>query len=274
MGKLSIFWRALRFYFSAQTKYRVHSPFVFDFIEQVLEDRRKYYAFFSIEVIRADLLRDREKIQVTDFGAGSRVHSGNERRIQQIAQTALSSPTFCRLLFRTVNHYKPSKILEIGTSLGISTLYHRFAALNAQLITLEGCPKIAQVAQRNFRRLKTKSIDLREGEFSSNLPAALKTLGQVDYVFIDGNHRKAPTLQYFEQCLQFAHADSLFVFDDIHWSDEMQAAWKEIKVHPRVTLTIDLFFIGLVFFRKEGQKKAHYRLVPWWMKPWMMGFLR
>ena len=250
----------------------MHSPFVFDFINKILEDKRNYYAFTSVESLRKLLKQDNRKLKINDLGAGSLKIKGNQRSVESIANTSLSSPLSCKILFKIVNHFKPTTILELGTSLGISTLYQHFAAINAKLITLEGSEEIASQALKNFERLEVNSIELIKGNFDETLPIALKKLEQLDYVFLDGNHRKAPTLSYFEQCLAYAHEKSVFVVDDIHWSKEMSEAWEEIKEHSKVTLTIDLFFFGLVFFRKENKVKEHFKLIKASWKPWEMGF--
>ncbi len=239
-----------------------------------MEDKRNYYAFSSIESLRKLLKQDSRKITILDLGAGSLRTKSSTRKIKSIASTSLSSPFSCKILFKIVNLYKPATILELGTSLGISALYHHFAALNARLITLEGADEIAELAKQNFLRLEAKSIELIKGSFDETLPIALKKLEKLDYLFLDGNHRKAPTLSYFEKCLEFAHENSIFVIDDIYWSEEMTEAWQAIKDHPKVTLSIDLFFMGLVFFRKENKIKEHFKLIKSSWKPWEMGFFK
>jgi len=161
----------------------------------------------------------------------------------------------------------------MGTSLGISTLYQATAVRSAKVITLEGCPQISAIARENFRWLGTNNVELMTGDFAGTLPKALDKIKCLDYAFFDGNHRKVPTLEYFEKALEYAHEDSIFVFDDIYWSDEMREAWEEIKANPKVTLTIDLFYVGIVFFRKENSEKEHFTLIDSWKKPWAVGFL-
>ncbi|MEK7254334.1 MAG: class I SAM-dependent methyltransferase, partial [Bacteroidota bacterium] len=248
-----------------------HSPFVFEFTEAVLEDDRWFYAFSEVEAQRRLWLTDIRKIEVTDFGAGSLVNPGKVRTIGSLARHSANQPLICQMLFKIVQHYKPKTMLELGTSLGFSSAYLAAAALNGRLLTIEGCPKVAELAAENFRRLNIKNITLLRGRFEEKLPEALQTLGKLDFAFVDGNHRKAPTLQYFEQCLTHAHEGSIFIFDDIHWSEEMAEAWAEIKQHPQVRLTLDLFFFGVVFFRKEQKEKEHFTLIPWVWKPWAIG---
>lgn len=263
--------RFLRFYFRAKTRYHVHSPFVFEFVENVLEDDRWFYPFREIEAVRGHMLKDNRKVKITDLGAGSQVTDKNERSISSLATYSASRPFVCRWLFKIVNEYKPKRMLELGTSLGISSCYQAAASQNGTLVTIEGDPEVAHLAAGNFKLMQVKNIALVEGSFEEKIPQAISELGQLDYVFFDGNHRKEPTLKYFHQCLESAHEKSVFIFDDIHWSGGMEEAWEKIKTHPHVTLSIDLFFFGVVFFRKDFKKKEHFRLVPWLWKPWGIG---
>ena len=238
-----------------------------------MEDDRWYYAFSEVEGLRQFLRSDKTKIIVTDFGAGSRVTPGKERSLGSLARYSANSQLGCQFLFKIVDKYKPATMLELGTSLAISTGYQAAASLNARFITIEGCPNVAMYARKNLDILKVKNVEILLGQFDEKLPEALKKLERLDYLFVDGNHRKEPTLRYFEQCLEFSHEQSVFIFDDIHWSSGMEAAWRDIQQHPKVTLTIDLFFFGVVFFRKENRVKEHFQLVPWIWKPWRIGFL-
>lgn len=273
MSHFKIASRFLSFLWKADTIYDIHSPFVYQLAQATLEDNRHFYAFTLVESVRQMHLQNHTRIAVKDFGAGSKVHNGNQRKVSDIAKSAVSPPNKTQLLFRIINHFKPEKMLEIGTSLGISTLYQKAAARNAQLITLEGSPQIAMEAQKAFRAYEVPlDIDLRLGQFEHTLEQALQDLERLDYVFIDGNHRKKPTLAYFESCLKYAHADSVFVFDDIYWSPEMQDAWESIKAHPKVELSVDFFHMGVVFFRTEQQTKQHFKVIKSKWKPWSFGF--
>lgn len=270
--KLSIGQRFLRFYWQAQTKYTIHSPFVFSLIEEVIEDHRIYYDFNALNRLRMLLERDHSTLQVSDLGAGSRIDKTASRSISSITKNAVSPTWQCELLFRLVHHLQAKNRLELGTSLGISSLYQYIPLRKAPFYTLEGCPNIAKVATANFKKLKATSIRQLIGDFNQTLPKALQEMKRLDYVFIDGNHQMEPTLSYFETCLKYSHNDTVFVFDDIYWSDEMQDAWETIKAHSKVTLSIDLFFMGIVFLRTEQKEVQHFKIVPAKYKPWKMGF--
>ena len=274
MQKLRLITRFLSWLWAAKTKYQVHSPFVYDFATEILEDKRQYYAFSYLEKLRSHFLKDKNSIQVKDYGAGSYSLTNKQRRISDIAKASLTSPFYCRILFKIVNQYQPKTILELGTSLGLTTLYLAHANPKASVFTFEGCPNLSQLARDNFERMKTGNIELITGEFGETLPLFLQNTDSLDLAFIDGNHRKAPTLQYFEWCLAKSNENTIFVFDDIYWSDEMVQAWKEIKRHPATRLSIDLFYMGVVFLRKEQKTPEHFKLSPTAWKPWVMGFFK
>lgn len=238
----------------------MHSPFVFNFILHVLNNKSGYEPPLQIEALRTSLLQDHSIITINDLGAGSRVKSSKQKTIRQIAKTAVKPKKWSLFLFRLVKHYSPQTIIELGTSLGISTAYMAAANLQATIITIEGSPEIQKRASKNFNELHMGFIKSLQGPFDVVLPQVLTSVEQVDLAYIDGNHRLQPTLRYFEQLLQKKSADSVFVFDDIHWSAEMEEAWRVIQQHPAVRYTIDLFFLGLVFFRPEFKVKQHFRV--------------
>jgi predicted O-methyltransferase YrrM len=159
-----------------------------------------------------------------------------------------------------VDRYGSKQVLELGTSLGITTAYLAMANTLAQVHTMEGAAAIAMEAEQNFRELGIANIRLVKGNFNQTLPNLLGFLPQVDLAFVDGNHKKEPTLQYFHQLLGKVKEGSILVFDDIHWSEGMEAAWDEIKKHEQVMLTVDLFFIGIVFFSSSFKVKQHFTI--------------
>ena len=238
----------------------VHSPFVFDFITNVLNDKREFDCFHAIESLRQELKKDNTEINVPDFGAGSRKQLNNKRKVSAIAGSSLKPKKYSQLLFRIAHYYKPASILELGTSLGLTTSYLSFANPEAAIITMEGAPEVASVAKNNFNQLHLSNIQVKEGNFDETLATVIHQLSTVNFAFIDGNHRKQPTLNYFDQLVKLSTPSTIFIFDDIHWSREMEEVWSEIQQHPSITLTIDLFFIGIVFFRAEQKIKQHFTI--------------
>ena len=252
----------LRYYFTASNGkgHGVHSPFVFDFIQQVLRDKKQYDCYVEIEQRRRQLQADSSVIEVEDFGAGSAVIKTNSRVVKDIANSSLKPKKYAQLLFRMVRYYKPLAVVELGTSLGITSAYLAQGYGPAKLFTCEGAASIAAIAQQTFDALQVKNVEVIKGDFTVTLPELFSKIETVDFVFIDGNHREEPTLQYFQQLLNHSTALTIFIFDDIHWSAGMEAAWQTIQQHPAVTLTIDLFFIGLVFINPDFKVKQHFSI--------------
>ncbi len=255
MQQLHIIRNYIKYRFLSRTKYDIHPPFLFDLVTKVFEDRKRYPDYIKIENLKRELIKDKREISVLDFGAGSSIDTGNLKVVGKIARYSSKPKRYARLLYRLIKYFQPDTILELGTSLGISTAYMALAKPNSKVITIEGCPNISAIANETFNKLNIWNIKLKTGEFDTVLPDVLVETGKLDFVFIDGNHRKEPTIKYFEMCLDKAHNNSVFVFDDIHWSQGMTEAWESICSHPSVTLSVDIFAMGLVFFKKELSKE-------------------
>lgn len=251
----------LNYYFTAANSkgHGIHSPFVFDLVVKVLNDKTNYPAYKEVEQQRSLLLGNETIITVEDFGAGSTKGLTKQRTVQQIASTSLKPKKYAQLLYRLVKYFQPEQVLELGTSLGITTAYLAKANPSAGVTSMEGSTAIAEIAKQQFDALQLNNINIVTGNFDETLqPVTDQAEQPFNFVFIDGNHRKEPTLRYFDQLLAKTNANTVFVFDDIHWSKEMEEAWESIKQHSSVRLTIDLFFIGLVFLRKEQKEKEHF----------------
>lgn len=251
-----------RYYLTASNGkgHGMHSPFFFHFIGQVLNDKKDYPALKDVETLRKKLLKDQTTLIIDDFGAGSSLANKKKRSVSSIARHSAKSAKLAALFFRIVKNYQPKIIIELGTSLGLTTSYLSLAKPDAQLISIEGSPAIAGSARINFERLGLKNISLRIGNFDQLLPDVLASLNQVDFAFVDGNHLLEPTQRYFENLLSRVNNDTIIVFDDIHWSREMELAWDMIKAHPATRATVDLFFVGIVFFRQEFKEKQHFTI--------------
>ena len=243
--------------FKAKNRHGVHSPFVYRLLDEVIYDFEDKKVYAEVEDIRKTLLIDNKIITITDLGAGSHVNNNRQKKLSDIAANALKPPKLAQLLYRLAADLKPSNIVELGTCLGTTTLYLQKAAPTAKVFTLEGCPETAGVAKETFKKGGITDIEPTVGNFDDTLPGIINSLDKLDFVFVDGNHQKDATLKYFEWCLRKVHENTLLIFDDIYWSDGMKEAWAQIKVHQQVTVTIDLFWIGLVYF-KPGQAKEDF----------------
>lgn len=238
----------------------VHSPFVFEFIKFIKNNKETDPRWKEIERLRKDLLRNDDSIIVNDPGAGSSVISTEKRMVRRMAASSLKPEKFARLFARMVTTYQPATIVELGTSFGISTAYMAMAAGDGRVHTIEGVPAIRDIALKNFAALGLENIESLQGNFDDTFEPLLLRLKKTDLLYIDGNHRYKPTINYFRTALPYMHNHSIIIFDDIHWSREMEQAWEEIKNAPEVTLSIDLFFVGIVFFRKEFKIKQHFSI--------------
>ena len=252
---ISYLWKA-----SNGQGHGVHSPFVYAFIKNVLNTKSKGESIDAIELYRHQLLNNQKAINILDLGAGANSQGNKSRTIAQIAKGALKPKKYSTLLSRIVAYFQPTQILEMGTSLGITTCYLAQAAPNASVVTMEGAPAVAKQALATFKNVGFQNIQLIEGNFDQSLPNYLNSISTIGIAYVDGNHRYKPTMEYFNLLLTKSDEQTILIFDDIHWSSEMEKAWEEIKADPRVSLTIDLFYIGIVFLKKGNKEKENFTI--------------
>ncbi|MCX6252231.1 MAG: class I SAM-dependent methyltransferase [Bacteroidetes bacterium] len=256
-GKIALIIKYFNHYFLAQSKYELHSPFIYKFYKEILNDHTDYAQYKSVEKLRRRLLQDNRFLSRADLGARSPEFPLQKKliTIRTIVRRSSVSPRNGRLLFRLSHYFRPENILELGTSLGLSTAYLKAGHPEGTITTIEGCREIANEARRNFETLGFGDIVQRTGNFDDLLPGMLAESSPPDLIFIDGNHRKEATLNYFNRFLQHIKPSTVIIFDDIHWSDGMDEAWTAIKRNKDVRVTVDLFTMGIVFFREELSKE-------------------
>ncbi|MCZ2458073.1 MAG: class I SAM-dependent methyltransferase [Chitinophagales bacterium] len=261
-SKTEVALKYLNYFFTASNSkgHGAHSPFVFRFITQVLNDKAHYSSYNKVEELRSRLLKDETILPVEDFGAGSVVDRSQKRSIASIARNAAKPKKYGQLLFRMVKYYKPKTIVELGTSLGLTTAYLSLANPGATILTFEGAKAIAGIAKKNFDSLNLRNIKPVEGNFDDTLGTSIAPMSSIDLAFFDGNHRLIPTVNYFNEMLPKCNNSSILIMDDIHWSKEMEEAWDHCRKNDRITLSIDLFFLGILFFRPEILEKQHFRI--------------
>ncbi|MDX1827941.1 MAG: class I SAM-dependent methyltransferase [Lutibacter sp.] len=246
------------FLFKSTNKHGVHSPFVFHLITKCFNRKTDLSQKNKFIKVKKWLLKDETILNVTDFGSGSKVFKMNERKVSDISKVAGIRTKNGLLLIRLIDYFKPKSILEIGTSVGLSSTALSIGNSNAKIISLEGCPNTANYATQLFERFNLSNIEVVTGEFNQTLPNIIHNKS-FDFIYFDGNHTQKATLNYFTKCLKTTHNNSIFIFDDINLSKEMHQAWNIIKEHPKVTVTINTFYWGIVFFRKE-QNKQHFTI--------------
>lgn len=247
----------IKYYVKAKTKHSAQAPFLYEFITKVLSDRSDDTNCRTIEQLRKELCQSNQAIHITDLGAGSNINNSKIREVKDIAKNSAKNSKFGKLIYKITQFYSPKNILELGTSLGISTLYLAKAKKTSKVYSLEGCPETTKIAKNNFDKMNARNINIKLGDFKNTLIETLNDIANIDLAFIDGNHQQKPTILYFEQCLKYANNNTIFIFDDIHWSKGMENAWEYIKSHEKTTLTVDLFYIGIVFIKSELSKENH-----------------
>ncbi len=240
-------WKA-----SYKNGFGVHSPFLFRFIEDVLEDERYFYAYQDVETIRKDLLTWKQSIPFMEVGALSHwANQSSERQISDITKYSSVSSKYGQLLFRLSNYFQPKTIVEFGTSVGISSMYLAAGNPDAELISFDYNESLVRIANSNFVSLKLKNAHAEVGLFEEKLTKMASRFDKIDFLMLDGNHRKEPTILYYEFLKPLFDNNTVVVLDDIHWSQGMEEAWDFIRMQKEVSMSIDLFQFGILFFRKE-----------------------
>ncbi len=264
----SIQWE---FYCRSKTKYDIQSPFIYQFYKNVLQTSDSNL-FSEIEIERKNLLKDDRLIENLPIGAGSKRNGVTQTiRVRDIAKVSLSTWRDCIMLHQLINFLDAKNVIELGTSLGISTAYMAQGNPETSISTIEGNPQISMLARELFDRFKLSNIQSVTGLFDEVLEDVLEKMPKVDLGYIDGNHLYAPTLKYFNAILKKTHDQSGIVIDDIFWSEEMYGAWVDIQQHDAVTYTIETMTKGYVFFNPVFSQKTHFSYIPFRYKPWRIG---
>jgi predicted O-methyltransferase YrrM len=247
----------IKFIFKSTNQHGVHSPFIYDFVSKCLYDKKDYNAYKKLDRYRLDLKTSNTTLEINDLGEGSKVLDSKKRSLRKMIKTSSSSKKESKLLLRLVNYFKLKSVLELGTSLGMGTYALAMANNTTNITTVEGCTNTSDFTKSKFKSLGITNTEFIKGDFKSIIPS-LKA-DHYDLIFFDGHHNKLATTYYFKLLLSKAHNESVFVFDDIYWSKGMTEAWEFIKAHKKVTVTVDCFHLGFVFFRKE-QVKEHFKI--------------
>ena len=247
----------IKFLLKSTNQHGVHSPFVYQFVTKCLYDKKKYDAYKKLQNYRKTLKNSKAELDITDLGEGSKTLGNEVRKVSQMVSTSSSTKKEARLLYRVAKYFKLSSVLELGTSLGVGTYAFALANENSKIITIEGCKNTSNFTQSQFQDLGIDNVYFNIGTFSFEIEKLEQK--HFDCIYFDGHHNKEATIKYFEALIPKVHNDSIFIFDDIYWSKEMTEAWDYIKAHKAVTVTVDCFHLGFVFFRKE-QAKEHFKI--------------
>jgi predicted O-methyltransferase YrrM len=257
---LNLVLKYLNYKITSFTEHDIHSPFLYNFYMELVKNDYPYEDFEQLAKIRSALKANSTEINITDFGAGSKKINSNTRLISTIAKHGIAQKKQAEFLYRLLNKFQPKTIIELGTSIGLTSLYLSKAVKNSTIYTIEGCPNLYEFSKNLFKANGSKNITSLRGNFNTELPKLISNLNTIDFVYIDGNHAYQPTIDYFKLVLEKVNPNTIIVFDDINWSNDMQKAWDTIKNNKQVTLSLDFFHFGIVFFRKENLTKEHFTL--------------
>ena len=248
----------LSYFLNAVNQHSLQSPFIYELYTKVIKSEKLNEDFTEIELVRKTLIENNEIVVLKELGAGSKTNKSAYRSVKSIASNELTSPKYSALLYRLIKHFQMCQIVELGTSLGVNTLYlAKYGA--TRVTTFEGDSSIADIAQSNFNRQQAHNIKIIQGNIDRTLSSFLDGSIKPDLVYIDANHRYEATMKYFNNILHNKHDETIVVIDDIKWSKPMQQAWEEIVNNPEVTMSIDLNKCGIVFFKPDFTKQ-HYVL--------------
>jgi predicted O-methyltransferase YrrM len=235
----------------------IHSPFVFDLVSRIFRNKTDDDIVCTIETIRKKMISESRIINVNDLGSGSENRKGKLRKVSDIARYSPVPRKYGELLSKMAAEFGEPLILELGTSLGISAMYMAASSPGIKVKTIEGCSATSAIARENFEDAGMKNIELYTGSFDDVLPEIVRSKIKPGLVYIDGNHRKEPLLKYFNMIAEVSDSKTVIIVDDIYSSKEMAEAWDEIKSYENVSVTVDIFRMGIVFFR-QGINRNNY----------------
>jgi predicted O-methyltransferase YrrM len=257
MRAILILLRYFKYRQKAKNRFKIHSPFAYGLIENVFRKDKQNEDLRSLDDFVKELRQSKRTLETTDFGygAGDKTYNSYVTTLGKIVRKRSHPQNRLHLLYNLVTYLNPKSMLEFGTAAGISTMYLKKPLPDSKMITMEGCSNLAALAKENIDKMNVENVEVYQGDFDKIVDNVLKKFDKLDFVFFDGNHKKEPTLNYFNKCYEKSHNDSVFVFDDIHWSKGMEQAWEIIKADERVSVTMDIFWFGLVFFRSGIAKQ-------------------
>lgn len=242
----------IKYFIKSKGRHGIHSPFVYELLDKCLKIKISEDFSSKINHLQKSLSTNKTLIQIEDAGAGSKKLT-NERTIKSIYKTASCKGVYAKLLFQLSNHYKPKNILELGTSLGIGTIHLAAGNPEAKVTTIDACKKTLEIAEQNFAKLHLDNIEIVNATFEYYLNQRNQTI--FDLVYIDGHHDGKALKKYLKLLSNFTDENTIFLLDDIRWSEGMFESWNEIISLEEFHLTMDLFRMGIIIRRPQQVKE-------------------
>jgi len=249
----------LRYAYRAKNAHRVHSPFVFDLYSKHLLNPAACNTLDSLEELRTTLLKNTSPIHTTPLGAPSKTIKTNITSVSEIVKGSVITAKWSRILFRLIQALQPNSILELGSSIGFSSVLLHKAAPNAKIHTIEGQLEVSAFAKTFIQQHTSKNVQLHAGVFEHILPKVCVEHGPFDFVYLDGDHRSQALIHNIKTLLPHLSSNACILIDDIHWSSDMEKAWRNLYSNSRFMLSIDLFRMGLLFCGHR-RVKEHFTL--------------
>ncbi|MDR0542638.1 MAG: hypothetical protein LBH19_10595 [Dysgonamonadaceae bacterium] len=216
----------------------VHSPFVYNLITKVIEEKSAYYALEEIENFRRQLLKDNDLSLIT------------ARETQSAAYGAL--------LFRMVNFFKCRNVIEIGSSTGVMGLYLAMASrTRCQCRLLDERQGLAQCIRQFARTHHLSKLQYMEGDYRENIPSLYAELSGADLLFINQLPETMTGSGLMDLCRPLIGRQSILILDGINRSKEMHKIWESLKRDPQSRVMVDLYALGIAFFNDKLPKRYY-----------------
>lgn len=248
----------IKYQLKAKGRHGIHSPFIYEMVDKVLSKSLDLDTLNASLKIRSQLGRDFRTIEFKDFGAGSKKMS-TLRSIRETYNQSATSLKYAGVLSRLCSYYKPMKILELGTSLGIGTLHLHWGNPKAIIDTVDASKEVQEIAKEIISKSNNgkQKINFHNLIFKEFLKNNLDT--KYDFIFLDGHHDGTATLNYVETLESKMTNESILIIDDIRWSNDMFQAWNTLVQSEKFHVSIDLFRMGILIPRFD-QRKEHFIL--------------
>jgi predicted O-methyltransferase YrrM len=244
----------IQYLIKGRSKYYIHSPFVYDFCRFVLSRKPLQKDSDTINSIIKYYQSKKDILNLQEFGA-ARKRDYAIKIGDYLNRTAITNK-YGRLLHNLVAYYQVEHVIETGTALGISTSWMALSNPNCKISSIEGNKKLCDVSNEMFIRFSITNTQVYCGLVEDVLPELAKNMKCKTLLFIDAHHTGAATMRYFAMIKSYVKDDTIVVFDDINYSAEMNDAWKNIICDERVTLSLNLYRIGVIFFNPSLSKQA------------------
>ncbi len=268
--KLKIIGRFLRFWNGAKSIDSVDSPLVYQLCLDIQSAHDAKTQFKKIEDKRAQLLMDNTLINVQSLGSQSKVNRSEIRSIRQIALSSVSPRNKCELLYGLVKTTKAKTVLELGTSLAISTAY--VAAVD-RVDYIKSVEDSSKIHSYNENLAHNSKINMIQSDFQSYIENELNNKAKYDCIVLDGRHDEIATISYVNQLINLLNPNGIIIVDDIYWSNGLMNAWKTLRNDYRYNLKIDLFYYGVLSNQASIKEEIDLKLWPF-SKRWQLGLFR